>query len=81
MTPPEDKNFKLLDQTFPKIADQLRIRWGTAQFRSYLQGLEQDNGIEHRMGFPGDVMLALMAVGDEHDRQFPQFIPQEKWLS
>ncbi|MBP6484259.1 MAG: hypothetical protein KA254_06490 [Rhodoferax sp.] len=81
MNPSEDHNFKLLDQTFPNIASQLRIRWGTAQFRSYMQGLQQDNGIEHRAGFPGDVMLALMAVGDEHDRKFPQFVPQKKWLS
>lgn len=81
MTPPENDHFKLLDQAYPKIAAELRLRWGTADFNPYLESLEQDNGIEHRMGFPEEAMIALMAIGDEHDNQFPELIPKSKWLS
>jgi hypothetical protein len=74
-------NFKVIAEKFPKVASELKRLWGTPGFNTYLLSLEQDTSEEHRVGFPEAVLLALFDLGAEHDKQFPDLIQGDKWIS
>lgn len=79
----DNDNFKVIAAAFPKIAAELKSLWGTPQFNVYLDDLEQDKTGRHRAGFSQDILTALLAIGDAHDKRFPDIVlqPTGKWIS
>ena len=77
----DNDNFKVIAKGFPKIASELKTLWGTPKFNTYLDELEQDKTGAHRAGFPQDVLSALLEIGQEHDKLFPQLKPKDDWIS
>ena len=77
----DNANYQLIAKAFPKVGYELKRLWGTPQFSAYLEDLEQIKSAEHRVGFPEAVMMALFAIGNDHDAEFPNMKPQDKWLS
>ena len=76
-----NESFQVIAARFPNIAAELKRYWGTPGFNQYLLSLEEDTGEEHRAGFPEAVLMALFALGTEHDKQFPEFDSGDKWIS
>jgi hypothetical protein len=76
-------DFQVIAEAFPKIAGELQVLWGTPKFNVYMEELEQDKTGQHRVGFPSEVLTALIGLGDEHDKQFPGIVLQAngKWIS
>lgn len=77
----DNANYQLIAKGFPKVAFELKRHWGTPSFDRYLEDLEQIKSAEHRVGFPEAILMALIAIGDDHDKEFPGMKPDDKWLS
>ena len=69
-------DFKLLNASFPRIADQISAIWGTAQFNPYLKGLLHDNRGGNRHGFPFETLMALHAMAEKHNQEFAHLYSQ-----
>jgi len=61
----EEMNLKIVEAKFPRIADKLRMSWGTPQGKAYLDSLIVDER-GGRTGFPFDVFAALMELQTLH---------------
>lgn len=77
----DNENFKLIAKSFPKIAAELQALWGTPKFASYLESLEQDTTGTPRVGFPEDILDALLRIDADHTARFPNLQPKSKWIS
>lgn len=77
----DNENFKRIAKSFPKIAGELKALWGTPQFATYLQSLEQDTTGTPRAGFPDEILTALFEIDLDHDAKFPDLKPKAKWIS
>ncbi len=65
MTPSQERNLGIIEKKFPRIADSIRLSWGTAEGKRYLEGLIiDDRGT--RAGFPFEVMVALMELDSDY---------------
>jgi hypothetical protein len=75
--------FAVIARAFPLLAQELRAEWGTPHFNVFLDSLELETTSKHRVGFTQEVLLALFALGAEHDRRFPELVapPSGKWVS
>ena len=73
-----DGNFRTLQQRFPVIAKKLRVFWGYPEFLALMHDLQQDTSDSPRIGFPADVLMALLALEQAHDAQFPELVPQDR---
>ncbi len=65
MSPSQEKNLDIIEKKFPRIANMIRIFWGTAEGKEYLESLIVDRR-GGRTGFPLEVMLALMELESEY---------------
>lgn len=65
--------FKIVQQSFDRIAVRLKLVWGHKEFRPYMDGLLHDTRAGARKGFPATVLFALHALSEEHDESFPEF--------
>jgi len=70
-------DFKLVNASFPRIGDKILLFWGEREFNRLMGELREDRRDGHRVGFPGDVMLALESLAYAHDVAFPQFARAE----
>jgi hypothetical protein len=68
----ENEAFRLVDQRFPHIGQRLVASWGQPGFVAYIDGLVNQAADGMRQGFPREIVLALAALKQEHDREFPQ---------
>jgi hypothetical protein len=67
--PPAPEPFPIVVASYPRIADRIRQLWGTPQCDRYLdQLLIDDRG--NRQGCPPVVVSALLAISEEHQREF-----------
>lgn len=74
--------FKVVQQSFERIADRLTLVWGHKEFRVYMDGLLHDTRDGTRKGFPAAVLFALHALSEEHDETFPAFCAKgDQWIS
>ena len=62
---------RTIEGRFPRIAKELRIRWGKDGFDDYLDKLLIDDR-GGRAGFPPDVAQALLILSREHGQRFPR---------
>ena len=69
MTASQERKLDIIEKKYPKIANTIRISWGTAEGKEYLESLIIDNR-GGRTGFPFEVMLALMELESEY-KLFP----------
>ncbi len=65
MTPSQERNFGIIEKKFPRIANTIRLSWGTAVGKEYLEGLIIDDR-GGRAGFPIEVMAALMELESDY---------------
>ena len=65
---------------YPHLQKRISILWGTRDCRMYLQTmlLDDRNGKQPRAGFPFDVMLAIGALIEQHDRQYADHVAVKK---
>jgi hypothetical protein len=68
-------DFKLIQENFPRIAEQIDSAWGTKELPQYINSLMLDSsdGDRNRQGFPLEIASALMCLWNTHDIEFPQF--------
>lgn len=72
--------FKIVQQSFERIADRLKLVWGHKEFRPYMDGLLHDTRGGTRKGFPAAVLFALHALSEEHDEKFPVYCAKgDRW--
>ena len=57
---------------------QLFYLYATRDYRVYINQLLQDSRDGQRQGFPPHIAKHLFNLLQEHDREFPQFVPQLK---
>jgi hypothetical protein len=72
---------KELDR-FRHITYKIEDLWGTKYCRPYLVGLALSSSgrvNENAVGFSIDTFKAIDEITAEHDRQFPKFVPKDKW--
>jgi hypothetical protein len=67
-----DKDYVLVRQRFPHIADMLRDTWGKSEFLPYMADLMTDARSLKRRGFPKEIMAALTNLDQKHSQLFPQ---------
>lgn len=67
-----------LNSSFPRILQQLRSLWGTAQGEVYLDGLILDER-GNRQGFPPDVLNALLILQRVHFLIYGTFRKVDPW--
>ena len=64
------------------ITCRIQDLWGTKYCRAYLIGLALNTSgraNENAVGFSIDTFKAIDELTAEHDRQFPKFVPKDKW--
>ena len=72
---------KELDR-FRHITVRIENIWGTKYCRPYLIGLALNTTgriNENAVGFSIETFKAIDELTEEHDRQFPKFVPKDKW--
>ena len=73
-----DGNFRTVQERFPAIAKKLRVFWGYPEFVALMHDLQQDTSDRPRIGFPADVLMALLALELAHDAQYPELVLQDR---
>jgi len=63
--------FKLVNDLFPRIGNKLSLFWGCPEFVSEMLDLQQDSSDRPRAGFPMQILFALQALEEAHDKEFP----------
>jgi hypothetical protein len=61
---------------YPKVGKALDMFWGYKEFRPYVNSLLADTR-GTRQGFPAPILILLIELLEQHDREFPEFIPDE----
>jgi hypothetical protein len=64
-------NFQLVNEKFPVIGNKIGVFWGHPEFVTLMIQLTENDGLKPRVGFPGDVMMALHELDGLHDIEFP----------
>ncbi len=64
---------KQLDK-YAHIQKRISILWGSLDCRKYMASmiLDDRNSKQPRAGFPFEVMMAIEALIEQHDRQYPE---------
>ena len=76
-----NKNLLIIHSQIPRVGKALELYWGEKEFVPYVSKLLSDS--DGRKGFPFDVLTAILALQELHDKLFPQYIPpeQDDWAS
>ena len=69
-------DFRRVNERFPHIGQRILALWGQPPFTAYLQELEHDTRDGKRTGFPPEVLFALFALQETHNREFPALAPK-----
>ena len=73
--PPSVNHFVVVQTQFPKIAESIRLLWGTPELQLYLSKLIIDDRHyetgSSRQGFPQDVMASLLVIYNKHSAGAP----------
>jgi hypothetical protein len=67
--PPRPQPFAVVAELYPRIAERVKQLWGTPECDRYLDELLIDKR-GNRQGFPPPVVSALLALSEEHLREF-----------
>ena len=70
---------QLLETRLPRIAKEVRARWGSENFDPYLDALLIDDRGD-RAGFPTDIAQALLTLSREHHQRFPRDPARDPWF-
>lgn len=75
VVPPPVNHFVVVRTKFPRIAESIRLLWGTPELQKYLADLiiddqHYDTG-SSRQGFPQDVMASLLVIYNKHSAGAP----------
>ena len=68
----DNEAFGLVNQRFPHIGQRLTASWGQPGFVAYVDGLVNVAPDALRQGFAPEIVAALLALKQDHDREFPQ---------
>lgn len=75
VTQPPVNHFVVVQAQFPKIAEAIKLLWGTPELQQYLTKLIMDDRHydtgESRQGFPPVVMASLLAICNKHSAGAP----------
>ena len=73
-------SYVLIKEKFPKIAEQIALKWGTIGMQDYLSKIIFDER-GGRQGFPMAVVSALMQLHEYHSTLIPQVArtPEQVW--
>ncbi|WP_292977326.1 hypothetical protein [Nitrosomonas sp.] len=61
----------VLDKDYARVADQIKLLWGYAEFSLYLKKLLVTEKGRDRAGFPFEVIQELDKLREIHERRFP----------
>lgn len=75
VVPPPVNHFVVVQSQFPKVAESIRLLWGTPELQLYLSKLiigdrHYETG-SSRQGFPQDVMSSLLVIYNKHSAGAP----------
>lgn len=70
----DNEHFKVINAAFPNVGKKLKFLWGYSEFHALMDDLQQDKKGVHRQGFPEHILMALLNLDSDHDKQFPQLI-------
>ncbi len=62
----------ILDRDYPRIASQIKLLWGYAEFYRYLEKLLITEKERNRSGFSFEAVLELDKLKEIHDRLYPR---------
>lgn len=65
------KNFKVIVDAYPVIAEKIKLFWGHQEFTDLVNDLLHNTRDNSRIGFPMQVTVALFDLQERHDRNFP----------
>lgn len=68
----QNKDFILINESFPHIGKKLQLFWGYPEFVALMDDLQQNKRGEPRQGFPMDIARALNNLDSEHSLVFPK---------
>lgn len=75
VVPPSVNHFVVVQSQFPKVAESIRLLWGTPELQLYLSKLIVDDRHYEtgapRQGFPHDVMSSLLVIYNKHSAGAP----------
>jgi hypothetical protein len=63
--------YVLIKEKFPKVAEQIALKWGTVGLQDYLGKIIFDER-GGRQGFPMEIVSALMQLHEYHSTLLPQ---------
>jgi hypothetical protein len=72
-----DKNFTLINDSFPHIGKKIRLFWGSPEFVALMDDLQQNKRGAQRQGFPMEIARALNQLDSEHRLAFPLLIRKD----
>lgn len=74
LLPRVDNNpqFKVVNESFPKIGEKISAYWGRREFNSYIGGLLHESRGDNRKGFPFETLMALYALAEQHNKEYAQ---------
>jgi hypothetical protein len=67
----ENSNYQVVKDEFPIVGNKIAVFWGQPEFAKLIDELTQNDGLKPRVGFPGEIMMALHALDALHDIEFP----------
>lgn len=70
----EDRDFQLLEKSFPRVARNVELFWGTDMFCDYIDIVCKDTREGERRGFPPEAFEVLIKLKNTHMRLYPQFV-------
>ncbi|MEN9374958.1 MAG: hypothetical protein RL710_115 [Pseudomonadota bacterium] len=73
----DNDNFKVINAAYPGVGKRLQFLWGYPEFHALMDELQQDTKGVLRQGFPEHILIALLDLESDHDREFPQLIAKK----
>ena len=78
----DNEDFKLVEESFPHIANKLELMWGNKECYDFLNNLFLDTRDGKRQGFPKPIASALHRISTLHDEQYPQYVKNgDIWIN
>ncbi len=70
------QDFHVIHDAFPHIAEKIKVLWGQKELVTYMDEFFKVSRGVGRKGFPGDVLMALSAIGAQHQEIFGHLYPK-----
>ncbi|MDP2639962.1 MAG: hypothetical protein Q8Q16_04740 [Betaproteobacteria bacterium] len=74
----QEPPFCVIQRLFPRIAKAIELMWGNPELDDYLHKLILDQRGD-RVGFPAEVLGALLKLHNQHTARFKFQRPEDAW--